>query len=226
MRFCWLLCLGICLSASAQKIPTIEEKTKDFKKYEGFLDFYWDENTGKLWLEIDQFDTEILYIISLPAGLGSNDIGLDRGLLGDRRIVRFSRTGRKVLMIQPNYAYRAVNGAPLEKKTVEESFAQSAIWGFTIEAESNGHALVDATDLVVRDAMLAANIIRNLRQGNYSFDRNRSIVYLPRTKNFPLNTEMEAMVTLANTDGTVGNFVNSVTPSGESITLRMHHSFV
>lgn len=226
MRFCWLLCLGICLSASAQKLPTIEEKTKDFKKYEGFLDFYWDENTGKLWLEIDQFDTEILYIISLPAGLGSNDIGLDRGLLGDRRVVRFSRTGRKVLMIQPNYSYRAVNGAPLEKKTVEESFAQSAIWGFNVEAESNGHALVDATDLVVRDAMLAANTIRNQRQGNFSFDRNRSVVYLPRTKNFPLNTEMEAMITLANTDGIIGNFVNAVTPSGESITLRMHHSFV
>ena len=45
MRLCWLLCLGICLSASAQKLPTIEEKTKNFKKYEGFLDFYWDDNT-------------------------------------------------------------------------------------------------------------------------------------------------------------------------------------
>jgi hypothetical protein len=226
MRFCWLLCLGICLSASAQKFPTIEEKTNNLKKFEGFLNFYWDENAGKVWLEIDKFDSELLYIISLPAGLGSNDLGLDRGLLGQRRVVRFSKTGRKVLMIQPNLDFRAVNAGALEKKAVEESFAQSAIWGFTVEAESNGHVLVDATDFVVRDAMQAGNTIRNLRQGNFSFDRNRSAVYLPRTKNFPLNTELEAMVTLVNTDGTVGNFVSAVSPSNEAITLRMHHSFV
>lgn len=226
MRFCWLLCLCICLSASAQKLPTIEDKTNGLKKYEGFLDFYWDENTGKLWLEIDKFDTELLYIISLPAGLGSNDIGLDRGLLGDRRLVRFSKTGRKVLMIQPNTRYRAITNNLQEKRSVEESFAQSAIWGFTVEAESNGHVLVDATDFVIRDAMQAANSIRALRQGNFSFDRNRSAIYLPRTKNFPLNTELEAVVTLVNTDGTVGNFVGSVSPSSDAVTLRMHHSFV
>lgn len=226
MRFCWLLCLCICFSASAQKLPTIEEKTNGLNKYEGFLDFYWDENSGKLWLEIDRFDNELLYMVSLPAGLGSNDIGLDRGLLGSRRIIRFSKTGRKVLMIQPNYEFRAVNGSNAEKKAVEESFAQSAIWGFTVEAESNGHVLVDATDFVVRDAMQAANTIKNQRQGNFSFDRNRSALYLERTKNFPLNTELEAMVTLVNTDGTVGNFVGSVAPSSDAITLRMHHSFI
>jgi hypothetical protein len=226
MRFCWLLCLGICLSASAQKLPAIDEKTNGLKKYEGFLNFYWDENSGKVWLEIDKLDQELLYIISLPAGLGSNDLGLDRGLLGQRRIVRFSKTGRKVLMIQANQQYRAVTGDANEKRAVEESFAQSAVWGFNVEAESGGRVLVDATEFVVRDAMQAANTIRNQRQGNFTFDRNRSAVYLPRTKNFPLNTEFEAMVTLVNTDGTVGNFVSAVSPSNEAVTLRMHQSFV
>jgi hypothetical protein len=51
----------------AQKLPSIEEKTKDLKKQDGFLNFYWDENAGKLWLEIDKLDTEVLYVISLPA---------------------------------------------------------------------------------------------------------------------------------------------------------------
>jgi hypothetical protein len=226
MRFCWLLCLGIGLSASAQKLPTIEEKTNGLKKYEGFLNFYWDENAGKVWLEIDKFDIELLYIISLPAGLGSNDLGLDRGLLGQRRIVRFSKTGRKVLMVQPNLDFRAVTNNALEKKTVEESFAQSAVWGFNVEAESNGHVLVDATDFVIRDAMQATNTIRNLRQGNFTFDRIRSALYLQRTKNFPQNTEFEAMITLVNTDGTVGNFVSAVSPTNDVITLRMHQSFV
>jgi Met-zincin/Domain of unknown function (DUF5117) len=210
---------------SAQKLPSIEEKIKDSKKQEGFLNFYWEESTGKIFLEI-KLDTEILYQQSLPAGLGSNDIGLDRGLLGDTRIIKFNKVGRKILMIQPNYDYRAVTKDANEKRAVEQSFAQSALWGFALEAESNGKYLVDATDFIVRDAMRVSNRIKASQQGSYSFDKTRSAVYLDHTKNFPLNTEIEATITLTNADGTVGNYVQSVTPSPEAITLRMHHSFV
>ncbi|HEU4472362.1 MAG TPA: zinc-dependent metalloprotease [Flavisolibacter sp.] len=220
----WLIALP-CLLA-AQKLPSIEEKTNGLKKLEGFLDLYWDEAAGKIWLDIQKLDSEMLYVTSLPAGLGSNDVGLDRGLLGSSRIIRFSRTGRKILMIQPNYEYRALSGDPAEQRAAEQSFAQSALWGFTVEAESNGHALVDATDFLLRDAMQAANRLRNMRQGSYTADKSRSAVYLPRTKNFPLNTELEATITFVNTDGQPGSFVQSVTPSAEAITLRMHHSFV
>ena len=222
--FLLLLLSPVCLTA--QKLPTIEEKTKDFKKYEGFLNFYWDENAGKIWLEVDKLDTEILYFTSLPAGLGSNDVGLDRGLLGGERIVKFSKTGRKILLIQPNYNYRAVTNDAAEKRAVEQSFAQSTLWGFTTEAESGNHYLVDATDFLMRDAMQVANRLRSNQQGNYSLDKTRSVIYLPRTKNFPLNTELETTVTFTNSDGTTGNYVNTVTPSPEAITLRIHHSFV
>lgn len=210
---------------SAQKLPSIEEKTKNSKKQEGFLNMYWEDSTGKIMLEV-KLDTEILYQQSLPAGLGSNDIGLDRGLLGDTRIIRFSKVGRKILMIQPNYDYRAVTKDVNEKRAVEQSFAQSALWGFTVEAESNGKYLVDATDFILRDAMRVANRIRMSQQGSYSFDKSRSAIYLDHTKNFPLNTEIEATITLTNSDGSTGNYVQSVTPSPEAITLRMHHSFV
>jgi Met-zincin/Domain of unknown function (DUF5117) len=210
----------------SQTLPSIEDKTKGLKKYEGYLNYYWDEATGKIWLEIDKLDSEILYVTSLPAALGSNDIGLDRGLLGESRIIKFSRVGRKLLMIQPNYDYRAITNDKAEKKAVEQSFAQSTLWGFVIEAESNGHALVDATDFLLRDAMKAGNRIRGMRQGNYSFDKSRSAIYLPMSKNFPQNTELEATITLVNTDGEAGNFIRPVTPSTEAITLRMHHSFV
>src|SRR5258708_39782334 len=140
-KFLWLL-IFFCASASAQKLPSIEDKTKDLKKFEGYLNFYWDEAGGKMWLEINKLDTEILYVTSLPAGLGSNDIGLDRGLPGGGRIVKFSKTGRKILMIQPNYDYRAITKDAAEKRAVEQSFAQSTLWGFTVEAENNNHYLV------------------------------------------------------------------------------------
>jgi hypothetical protein len=226
MRKLFLLLLLLPLYSLAQKLPTIEEKTKDLKKQEGFLPFYWDENAGKIWLEISKTDTELLYVTSLPAGLGSNDIGLDRGLLGAERIVKFSKVGRKILLIQPNYNYRAVSTDAAERRAVEQSFAQSTLWGFTVEAETGDHYLVDATDFLLRDAMQVANRIRGSQQGNYSIDKNRSAVYLPRTKNFPQNTELEATVTFVNSDGNTGNYVNAVAPSAEALTLRLHHSFV
>ncbi|MBS1655427.1 MAG: DUF5117 domain-containing protein, partial [Bacteroidetes bacterium] len=225
-RFTWLLFILLPLIAAAQILPTIEEKTKGLKKYEGYLNFYWDDSNGKIWLDIDKPDTEILYITSLPAGLGSNDIGLDRGLIGESRIIKFNRVGRKILMIQPNYNFRAVTNDKDEQKAVAQSFAQSVLWGFTIEAESNGHTLVDATDFLLRDAMKVGNRLKGMKQGNYTLDKTRSAIYLPQTKDFPLNTELEATITLVNNDGEAGNYLQSVTPSSEAITLRMHHSFV
>jgi hypothetical protein len=214
------------LFTTAQKLPTIEEKTNGLKKYEGYFPFYWDENSGKLWLQIDKLDTEFLYVVSLPSGLGSNDIGLDRGLLGEDRVVKFTKTGRKVLLIQPNYGYRAVSNDAAERRAVEQAFAQTTVYGFTVEAESNGSVLVDATDFLLRDAMKVSNTIRRMRQGNYALDKTRSVMYLPRTKNFPLNSELEVTVTYVNNDGDVGNYVQAVAPSTEAITLRIHHSLV
>ncbi|MDO9376644.1 MAG: zinc-dependent metalloprotease [Ferruginibacter sp.] len=210
----------------AQKLSSITDKTKDMKKLEGFFNAYWEESSGKLWLEISRIDTEILYQQSLPAGLGSNDVGLDRGLLGDTRLVKFIRIGRKVLMVEPNYGFRAITKDANERRAVEQSFAQSILWGFLVEAETGETVLVDATDFFLRDAMRTANRLKSSQQGNYTFDKTRSAFHLTGTKNFPLNTEIETLITLVNTDGTTGNYVRSVTPSAEAISLRVHHSFV
>jgi hypothetical protein len=222
----FLLTFAFPVAAIAQALPGIEDKTKGLKKYEGYLNYYWDEAAGKIWLEVVKTGTEILYTMSLPAAIGSNDIGLDRGLLGGSRIIIFNRVGRKLLMVQPNYNYRAVTTDKNEQRALEQSFAQSTLWGFAIEAESNGRALVDATDFLLRDAMKVGNRLRSMRQGNYSPDKTRSAIYLPQSKNFPQNTELEATVTFVNTDGETGNYLNAVTPSTEAITVRMHHSFV
>src|SRR5579864_3668981 len=137
--------------------PAIAEKTSGMQKLPGYFNLYWDAKQGKLWLEIDKWGTEFLYQSGLPAGIGSNDIGLDRGQLGATRIVRFERSGPKVLLIQENLEYRAVSNDADERRAVHDSFAESALWGFTAAAEEKtadgtDHVLVDATDFFLRDA--------------------------------------------------------------------------
>jgi hypothetical protein len=204
--------------------PTIAEKTAGAQKLAGYFNLYWDAKAGKLWLEIDKWGSEFLYQSGLPAGVGSNDIGLDRGQLGATRIVRFERSGPKVLLIQENLEYRAVSDDPYERRAVHDSFAESALWGFKVEAEEKDHALVDATDFFLRDDHGVPAALRRAKQGSYHLDGTRCAIYLPMTKNFPLNTEVEAMLTFAGEDP--GRWVRDVTPSPESITVREHHSFV
>jgi predicted Zn-dependent protease len=207
------------------KAATIEEKTKNMKAFKGFFDFFVDDSTGKVWLQISKLDSEVLYQTSLPAGLGSNDVGLDRGVMGSSYVVKFTRIGNKVLMVQPNYSFRAT-GSAAEKRAVEQSFAQSTIWGFTVAAESHGNVLVEATDFLFRDALQIGNRLQNSKQGTYSLDLSRSALYLPRIKNFPLNTELETTITFVNKDGKPGGFVRDVSPTADAISLRIHHSFV
>lgn len=226
MRNVFLLIFFIPLLLWAQKPASIEDKTKNMKAYPGFFPFYWEEATGKLWLQVPSERTEVLYQTSLPAGLGSNDIGLDRGLLGHTYLLKISRVGNKLLLTEPNSAFRAVTTSLPERRAVEESFASSTIWGFPVEAESNGAVLVDATAFLLRDAMQVSNRLRRMNQGSYAIDNSRSAIYLSRTKNFPLNTELEASITFVNNDGRPGNFVAPVVPSSDAITLRIHHSFV
>ncbi|HEX6042467.1 zinc-dependent metalloprotease [Longimicrobium sp.] len=194
------------------------------EKRDGFLPIYWEASTGKLWMEIPRPGQELIYVVSLPAGVGSNDIGLDRGQLGGERIVRFDRVGPRVLMVQPNQGYRATTDNPAERRAVEESFAQSVLWGFTVAAADGDRVLVDATDFVLRDAHGVIPALRRGRQGDYKLDATRSALYLQNTKAFPRNTEIEATITF--TGDNPGNFVRDVTPTPEAITVRQRHSFV
>src|SRR5258706_7272166 len=137
---------------AAEKTPSISEKTKLMEKMAGYFNIYWDAKAGKLWLEIDKWATEFLYQSSMPAGIGSNDIGLDRGQLGGTHVVRFERSGPKVLLVQSNLQFRAVSEDAYERRAVKDSFAESALWGFTVAAEEGERALVDATEVFFRDA--------------------------------------------------------------------------
>ena len=202
----------------------IDVKIAGMKKYTGYFDYYYDEKQDKVFLVIDKFDTEFLYIESLTAGVGSNDIGLDRNQLGRDRIVKFDRRGPKVLLLEPNYNYRAISDNVAERKAVEEAFAQSVLWGFTVITEESGKVLVDATDFLIQDVHDVVGTLRTTQQGSYSLDKSRSAMYMPQTKNFPENSEFE--VTLTFTGQPAGGFIRSVTPTPSSLTVREHHSFV
>ena len=206
------------------EIPTIEDKTEGMTQLEGYFNLYWDENTGKMFLEIDKWENEFLYAVSLPSGLGSNPVGLDRGQTGGSYVMKAHRVGPTVLLIEPNYRYRARSSDPNEVRAVEDAFAPSTHWGFEIAAQSGSRVLVDATDFFMRDAHGIVQRLERSQQGHYSLDRSRSVFYLPRTKAFPLNTEVETSLTF--TSDSPGRLVRSTAASGNAITLRVHHSLV
>jgi hypothetical protein len=195
------------------------------EQLEGFVPLRWDAENGKLLMEITRFGEELIWQVSLAAGVGSNPIGLDRSQLGATHLVRFERVGPRVLMVEPNYAYRAISNDAAERRTVEQSFAQSILAGFKVEAVTPRGVLVDATDFFLSDAHGVARRLREAEQGSYSLDRNRSAIYLPRTKAFPRNTEVEATLTFVTSDRP-GSLVRGVTPTADIVTVREHHSFV
>ncbi|GAB3994098.1 zinc-dependent metalloprotease [Spirosoma daeguense] len=203
---------------------TIATFTNGMERNQGFMTYYWDAKKGKIWLEIDKFDTEFLFYPTLAQGVGSNDIGLDRGRLGQEHIVKFQRSGPKVLLIEPNYSYRAISNDPLERRAVEESFAKSVHAGFDIVAEENGKALVDLTAFLMQDMVGAAQAISRTKQGAFKFDASRSAMYLPRTKAFPQNTEFETIITL--TGDNPGAYLREVVPTPSAVTVHQHYSFV
>ncbi|HSG99823.1 MAG TPA: DUF5117 domain-containing protein, partial [candidate division Zixibacteria bacterium] len=183
--------------AAVEPPATIAEKTKGLLKTDGLFPFYWDAASGKLFLEIPHVEVEFLYVNSLRTGLGSNPVGLDRGQLGRERVVKFVRVGPRMLLIQPNLNFRAVTDNPDERRAVEESFAQSVLWGGDIVAEEGGRALVDFSSFLLRDAHDVSGRLDRSGQGSFSLDKDRSVIDVARCKGFPRNTELEALLTFA-----------------------------
>src|SRR5262245_21814751 len=179
--------------ARGGRLPAIADRMDGLRRLDGFFPLYWDEGTGALYLEIPKLDTEVLWVTGVGAGMGSNDIGSDRAQLGGTHVVSFQRVGTKILMVEPNYDYRAISQSPLERKAVEDAFAKSVLWGYTAIAETSGRVVVDLGDFLMRDT---SSLASRLAPATYRFDRTRSAVYLPNTKAFPKNTEVEVTSTL------------------------------
>ena len=222
IRF-WLLLLSLSqfsVLANSDYAKELDNTTK----HSGFFTFYHDDTDGRVLLEIEQFEQDFLFQSGLPHGVGSNDIGLDRGQLGDTRLVRFERVGKKVFLRQLNSYYRANTDNALEQEAVEQAFASSIIWGFELIASDQGKWLIDYTPFLLSDIHNLADRLKQRKQGSFALDKSRSGVYAKRSKSFPDNTELEAIVTFKG-KGT-GDYLKSVAPEANAITVNLHHSLI
>ena len=198
---------------------------KELVKFEGFFDFYYDTATDKIYLEVEKLDSDFLYISSLATGIGSNDIGLDRGQLGNERLVSFQKAGNKLLLIQPNLSFRATTDNKAEENSIKEAFAKSVIYGFKILETNDNKHLVDFTSFLMQDKHGVADRLKLAKQGVYKIDKTKSAIELDHTKSFPKNSEFEALLTFSGKP--TGKLITSgVSPDPSLVSVIQHHSFV
>lgn len=217
-----LMLLGVTLPSVADMASFKKGKVVN----DGYFSFYQDNKTGKVFLAIDKFESPFLFQSSMPHGIGSNDIGLDRGQLGDTRLVQFERVGDKVFLRQLNTYYRANSENVLERQAIDEAFASSIIWGFKVAelSEDGKTAIVDYTPFLLSDIHGVGERLKKSKQGSFKIDTTRSGLYAKRTKAFPNNTEFEATITFKGSGA--GKYLKSVTPDNSAITVNFHHSLV
>ena len=192
--------------------------------YEGFMNFSYNNDSGRIILEINKLDSEFMYINSLSRGIGNNDLGLDRGQLGNSRVVYFTKRGNKILLIQPNLRYVSNSSNYLENKAVKEAFARSVLFGFDIIEKTKDSYKIDITSFLISDAHGVSQRLRYSNSGSYSLNKSMSAIDLDRTKAFPKNIEFDVLLTF--TGNPSGNLVRSVTPTASNLTVNQHHSFV
>ncbi|WKV11583.1 zinc-dependent metalloprotease [Marivirga harenae] len=206
------------------ELSKYDKLIKGKEKFSGFINYYWDPEKGKIYLEIDKLNEELIYVTYLSAGLGSNDIGLDRGQIGNSKIIKFEKIGNKIMVFEPNYKFRANTDNAAEKKAVKDAFSHSIIHGFEIEASNDWSHLVDATDFFIRDAHGVSKRLKQSNEGAFSLDKSRSVFNIEGSGNFPENTELDFWISF--NGEAKGREIYSVTPDADNITVRQHHSFV
>ncbi|MEX1221856.1 MAG: zinc-dependent metalloprotease [Idiomarina sp.] len=198
--------------------------TEGMTRHQGFYTFYHDTATGNYYLAVPRTAEPLLLQTSMPRGLGSNDIGLDRGQLGSTRVVEFVVSNHKVLLQEQNTKYKAVTDNQAERQSVTEAFASSVLWGFNVVAHDEQQVLIDYTPYLLSDTHGIAERLKRTDQGQYKVSTDRSMVYPPRSKAFVDNTELEATVTFVGTPE--GRFVRQVAPDAQALTVHLRHSLV
>jgi len=226
LRRVYLPLLLVLFTPWAVMAASIAEFTQGMNKQQGFYTIYYDEAKGKVYVELDRLNQPFIFQSSMPKGLGSNDIGLDRGQMGSTRLVEFAAFGNKVLLKQHNTYFRSDSSNLAERDSVNEAFASSVIAGFKVVAgdKNQDGLLIDYTDYLLSDVHGVSRRLSGSKQGSYSLDKNRSAVYMPRTKSFVNNTEFEALITYKGSKP--GKYVKQVAPDPYSISLHLHHSFI
>lgn len=185
---------------------------------------------GKLLVTLPAADEDgvmlrAIHASGLTAGLGSNPVGFDRGAVEGGRIVAFRKVGKKAVIEEENWTYRASAENALEKKSVANSFARSFLWAGDIETvNADGSVVVDISGFLTTDTMDLKGGLKNAGQGSYAVAADRSFPDYSSVLVFPDNVELDAFVTF--TGETPGDQVDATAADGRSFTLTLHHSFV
>ncbi len=223
-----LLVLGLLGVMPAQEQPaeprSIADATAGMTRHAGFVDWWFDAAKHRVLFEVGVFDFPMLVQAQIASGLGSNPVGLDRGALGASHVVRFRRFGPRVLLFADNLRYRADSADYDERRSVDESFADSVLAGFDVLAETRGRVLIDVTPFLLQDHVRAASKVRGADSSRYSIDAGRSVLERNGLKAFPDNCEFEAWLTFTSSEP--GREVRRVAADGEAFTIRQRLSFV
>ncbi|MGM0481085.1 MAG: zinc-dependent metalloprotease [Pseudomonadota bacterium] len=209
---------------AAEETPLVAEFTEHMSLNDGYFDFYHDSADGKIYLDIPKQGQPFIFQTSLPWGLGSNDIGLDRGQLGDTQLASFHIEGDKALLLAHNTRYRASSSNQAERDSVDQAFADAALQGFEVVASDADSVLVDYTPYLLSDVHGVSQRLADREQGEFKADSERSVVYPQRSKAFVDNTELEAKVTFVGE--AEGRYVRQVAADSNALTLHLHHSFI
>lgn len=238
------MCVLTCGIAPAQtpatpagEKTTLASRVAGLEKHDGFFPYYWDEKKGAILFELSPaaLAREFLYFNGLGSGIGSTEVFADRSSFSGAALCRLRRVGMRVLVIQENTDFRATAGSAELKHSVEFSFPTSVLAALPVEAEQDGTVLVNASALLMRDATdLLSQLRRPTRavggtlvrqepsQGaNWRLDAERSVVDLEHTGSFPLNTEVEMLLTFSSDSESDLN-----QPDAHTLSVREHHSFV
>lgn len=216
--------LGLASLPAQATPPTISEFTEAMQSHQGFFNFYHDTDSGAIYLQVPRQQQKFIFQTSLPWGLGSNDIGLDRGQLGATRLASFYIEGNKALLTHHNTFFRANSDNAAERASISEAFADSVIAGFAVVAADAQHVLIDYTPFLLSDTHGIVQRLQQSEQGNYKVAPERSVVFPERSKAFADNTELEAKVTFSGQGK--GQYVRQVAPDADHLTLHLHHSFI
>jgi hypothetical protein len=204
---------------------TIAARTAGFERRDGFVPLYLDGKQGRLYAELPRESTRALFWVSLASGFGSNPVGLDRGASGDDQVVRFERSGDRVLMVFENTRFRTSLENAAHRRSVEESFPSSTVASLPVVAEEGNRLLVDLTDVAYRDWNDVSGTLTRLNQGTYAVARDRSAIDRAHTRGFPTNSEIDVALTFI-TAGRPGPIMGRIAPDGRAFTLRQHISLL
>lgn len=224
IRYILFTVLLTMITQAHAAIKSINDFTEQMNHFPGYFSFYYDNENGKIYLKVDKLKQQFLLQQSLPYGVGSNDIGLDRGQLGNTHLVQFERFGDKVMLRAINTYYRANTTNKAEQKSIKEAFASSILAGFKVVAQNPQAVLIDYTPYLLSDVHGVSRTLAARKQGNFSLDENRSAVLVERSKAFVKNTELEAVLTFKGSQP--GEFIRQVSADPYALTVHMHHSLI